>query len=172
MAARRTPDALAALIGPASELARLQGREAAFGDRDDVPAFAKPDFTCLEFRRPIDFLLQQPGNLWEKRLVPSAPIEEAGGLVQEGRHAVVIDEPSPLEDLVAAKPDPVRPDVEELLIDRRYVRIDPDLVIYAVMQIGRRWWEPVTLFVPDRGGKPNLAALNARRGGKLLWKRK
>ena len=202
----------------------------------------------------------QPGNLWEKGLVPSMLTEEEGGLIHEGRHAVIIDQPSPLEDLiaaarpfasaplsaglpdedyvraflepfgadigravlwqdpagtrvpisdgfcmdrsgqwkinkrgrgryaplmaealldpdeiwlgVAAKPDPVRPDVGGLLIDRRYIRVDPDLGIVAVMEIGRKWWEPMTVFTPDRGGKPNLAALHKRRGGKLIWKRK
>jgi len=201
-----------------------------------------------------------PGDLWERGLVPSALIEEGGGLIQEGRHAVVIDQPSPLADLVAsarlftaqplaedlapedyvraflepfgadigravlwedpagmrvpisdqffrdrlgtwkigkrgrgrftplmaetlmdpdeiwlgvaAKPDPVRPDMQELLVDRRYVRVDPALGILSVMEIGRKWWEPVTMFVPDREGRPNLSALNARRGGKLIWKRK
>lgn len=202
----------------------------------------------------------QPGNLWERGLVPSALIDEGGGLIHEGRHAVQIDEPSPLDDLVAAsrpfsaqplpdglpeedyvraflepfgagigravlwedpagmripisdrffrdrsglwkvgkrgrgrftplmaeamldpdeiwlgvaaKQDPVRPDMEELLLDRRYIRVDPTLGTIAVMEIGRKWWEPITLFVPDRGGRPNMSALNARRGGKLIWKRK
>lgn len=73
---------------------------------------------------------------------------------------------------VAAKADPVRPDMQELLIDRRYVRVSHDLGILSVMEIGRKWWEPMTMFVPDRGGRPNMPALNARRGGKLIWKRK
>lgn len=202
-----------------------------------------------------------PGDLWERGLVPSALIEEGGGLIHAGRHAVIIDAPSPLEDLVsaarsfsavslpeglpdeeyvraflepfgadigrgrlwqdaaghrvpisdqffrdrhgewkigkrgrapytplmaetlldpdeiwlgvAAKADPVRQDVEELLIDRRYVRVDPSLGIMAVMEIGRKWWEPVTVYLPqNRKGQPDLEALQRRRGGKLLWKRK
>ncbi len=52
----------------------------------------------------------QPGNLWERGLVPSALIEEAGGLTIEGRHAVVIDEPEPIEDLIAdARPFVAKP---------------------------------------------------------------
>lgn len=207
-----------------------------------------------------------PGDLWERGLVPSALIGEGGGLLQEGRHKVVIDTPSPISDLLAsarrftaqplirldgapeltvedyvraflkpfgadigqatlwqdktgqrlpisdeffkdraglwkvgkrgrakftplmaqtmidpdeiwigvsAKSDPIDPSVEELLIDRRYIRVDPDMGIMTVMEIGRRWWEPVTAYLPqDRKGKPDLQALDRRRGGKLIWRRK
>lgn len=202
-----------------------------------------------------------PGSLWERGLTPSALIDEAGGLQPEGRHRVEIDQPTPLADLIAAarpftaaplaeglapedyvraflepfgadigravlwqdqtgtrlpiseaffqdrsgmwkvgkrgrqsftplmaetlldpdeiwigiaaKADPIDPDVEELLIDRRYIRVDPDSGIIVVMEIGRRWWDAVTAYLPqDRKGKPDLSALQRRRGGKLLWKRK
>lgn len=203
----------------------------------------------------------QPGDLWERGLVPTALIEEGGGLIQEGRHAVVIDEPSSLDDLIAGarsftaaplpdglpeeayvraflepfgadigravlwedksgaripisdeffrdrsgmwkvgkrdrarmtplmaeaildpdeiwlgvstKTDPVSLEREELLIDRRYIRVDPVTGIVAVMQIGRKWWEPVTAYNPTtKKGRPDLRLLDKRRGGKLLWKRK
>lgn len=202
-----------------------------------------------------------PGDLWERGLVPSALIEEAGGLLPGGRHLVRIDEPEPIEDLaararpfqalplsgglspeayvqaflepfgarigdavlwedaagakipisdlyfrdrsglwkvakrgrdvytplmaealldpdeiwigVAAKTDPVDPALEELMLDRRYIRIDPDLGILVVMEVGRRWWEPITIYQPTKkNGQPDLQLLNRRRGGKLLWKRK
>ena len=207
-----------------------------------------------------------PGDLWERGLVPSAMIEEGGGLIHDGRHKVIIDAPPPLAGLlalarpftarplvvpengpdltdedyvraflkpfgadidravlwqdrtghripisaeffqardgswkvgkrgraeftpllaetmidpdeiwigVAGKADPVDPSVEELLIDRRYVRVDPEMGIMTVMEIGRQWWEPVTAYLPqDRKGKPDLKALDARRGGKLIWRRK
>lgn len=183
----------------------------------------------------------RPGALWEQGLVPSALIEEGGGLMHEGRHKVVIDEPSPLEDLMAsarpftaapmedglsdedyvraflepfgadigravlwedqagarlpvsdqffrersglwkigkrgrgrftplmaetlqnpdeiwiglaAKADPVRPDIEELLIDRRYIRVDPELGIVAVMEIGRKWWDGMKRLSSDPGAR-------------------
>ena len=202
-----------------------------------------------------------PGDLWDRGLVPSALIDEGGGLIHEGRHAVAIDEPSPLEDLlaaarpfsaqpmaeglspedyvrgflnpfgadigravlwqdpagtrvpisdgffrdrsgmwkvgkrgrevftplmaealmdpdeiwlgVAAKQDPVRDDLQELLLDRRYIRTDPKLGIMVVMEIGRRWWEPITAYQPTKkSGAPDFSLLARRRGGKLLWKRK
>lgn len=203
----------------------------------------------------------QPGDLWERGLVPSALIDEGGGLIHDGRHAVIIDEPSSLDDLlasarpftakqlepgllpedyvraflqpfgadlgravlwqdptgtripvseeffrardgswkvgkrgrevftplmaealmdpdeiwlgVAAKPDPLQEDYEELMFDRRYIRADPNLGIISVLEVGRKWWEPITIYDPSKkNGKPDLGLLNRRRGGKLLWKRK
>ena len=203
----------------------------------------------------------QPGNLWERGLVPSTLIGEGGGLIHDGRHAVQIDRPSPLEDLlsmarpfsaaplpeglaaedyvrgfldpfgadigravlwqdpagtrisisdqffrdrsglwkigkrgrgrltplmaealldpdeiwlgVAAKLDPVRNDRHELLLDRRYIRADRELGIMIVMEIGRKWWEPITGYQPTKkSGTPDFGLLSRRRGEKLLWKRK
>lgn len=194
-----------------------------------------------------------PGDLWERGLVPSALIEEAGGILDAGRHLIRVHEPEPLQELLAkalpfkAKPmesglpiedylraflEPFGADIGEavlwedvtgtkipisdlyfrdwsgawkigkrgrdiylpllaealldpdeiwlglvekrgeLMLDRRYIRVDPDMGVLVVLEIGRRWWEEVTAFAPDRGGVPNLSALDARRGGKLLWKRK
>lgn len=42
-----------------------------------------------------------PGDLWERGLVPSRLIDEAGGSLSEGRHVVSIDQPEPIEDLLA-----------------------------------------------------------------------
>lgn len=203
-----------------------------------------------------------PGDLWERGLVPSALIDEAGGKILTGRHAVSIDTPSPLEELLAAarpftaqplpdqglseedyvraflkrfgadigqavlwqdpsghrvpiseqffqtrdgrwkvgkrgrailtplmaealldpdeiwlgvakKADPINPDLSELLLDRRYIRVDPELGIVVVMEMGRKWWEPITIYDPTKkSGRPDLNLLNLRRGGKLIWKRK
>lgn len=201
-----------------------------------------------------------PGDKWERGLVPSALIDEAGALADAGRHAAVIDTPSPVEDLLAAarpfratplaqglpgddyvraflepfgadigravlwedptgtkvpisdaffrdrsgmwkfdkrgrgiytplmaetmldpdeiwigvsaKRDPIRPDLQEFLIDRRYIRANQDLGFVGVMQVGRKWWEETTFYVPNRDGKFSLPTLNGRRGGKLIWKRK
>lgn len=202
-----------------------------------------------------------PGDLWERGLVPSALLDEAGGVISAGRHLAQVDTPEPLTDLlakakpftaavlpeglpiedyvraflgpfgadigravlwedaagtripiseeffrarsgawkiekrgragltplmaealldpdevwigVASKTDPIDPNLSELLVDRRYIRAAPDLGIIIVMEIGRRWWEPITIYQPTKkNGKPDLRLLDARRGGKLLWKRK
>ena len=62
LAARWTPDAFGALVGQVLELAGLEGREAAFADADEAPAFADPEFRRQEFREQIDFLTQKRGK--------------------------------------------------------------------------------------------------------------
>ena len=188
-------------------------------------------------------------------------VELTDGLIQAGRHAVQIDTPSPLADLLASarpfKAKPMKPDlpVEEyvsafltpfgaeigkavlwqdvsgafvpisdqffrdpagnwkitkrdraqfakmmaetlldpdeiwlgltfkpglvvreerrLLVERRYIRVSPDLGLIAIMEIGRKWWQPVTIYpTQDRDGNPDVAPMQQRRGRKLLWKRK
>lgn len=62
LGARWTPDALGTPIAQMLELAGLDGREAAFADGEDAPAFAEPDFTRQEFREQIAFLMQKRGK--------------------------------------------------------------------------------------------------------------
>lgn len=68
-------------------------------------------------------------------------------------------------------------DYEDILLTRRYVRVDPVTGLFVSFDLGRRWWEPVTGFRPTRdysktGGKTNWNFIAGQRGGKLLWKRK
>lgn len=211
-----------------------------------------------------------PGDMWERGLVPSALIEEGGGLIHEGRHVVRIDEPEPIETLIAAarpiraekmeeglreedyinaflepfgarigravlwqdaaghripiseqffrdrdgefkvlkrgrapyarmmaetimdpdeiwigvarKRDPISGEVTDLIFDRRYIRAGlivgddgtmTEAGFVGVLEIGRRWWEDTTAYpLQDNKGRPVIARLGHRRGGKLLWKRK
>ncbi len=211
-----------------------------------------------------------PGDKWERGLVPSGLIDEAGGLIHEGRHAVKIDTPEPMDELlakakpfsaeaiaavdalkqmqdptpedliapflerfgaqvgeavtftdkagvtmpisdalfrdrggawkigkrfrgylspllaealldpdeiwlgVAAKSDPVSGEETDFIVDRRYIRADPDTGLIIVFEMGRLWWEAVTAYQTTKkgGGRPDLGLLDRRRGGKLLWKRK
>lgn len=202
-----------------------------------------------------------PGDLWERGLVPSALVGEAGDRLVAGRQLVEIDEPEPIEELiakarpfkaavmpeglpdeeylraflepfgagigeavlwedaagtkipiselyfrertgarkmgkrgraiyaaqfaealrqpdeiwigVAAKPDPITKGLTELLYDRRYIRVDPKSGLIVVLQIGRRWWDEITVYpTTDDKGRPSFKLLDLRRGGKLVWKRK
>ncbi|MBP1862156.1 PBECR2 nuclease fold domain-containing protein [Rhizobium herbae] len=73
---------------------------------------------------------------------------------------------------VARKKDPVDPDQGELLLDRRYIRADPKTGLLIVFEVGARFWEAVTAYnTTTKSGKPDLTALDKRRGGKLLYKR-
>ena len=88
-----------------------------------------------------------PGDHWERGLVPSALIEEGGGLIHEGRHAVIIDQPSPIEDLVAAA-RPFRAELmDEGLSDEDYIRafLEP-----FGAQLGRAvlWEDPTGTRIP------------------------
>jgi phage-Barnase-EndoU-ColicinE5/D-RelE like nuclease2/Phage Mu protein F like protein len=196
----------------------------------------------------------QPGNLWERGLVPSALIDEAGGLISTGRHAAAIDTPEPVTELIAgarpfkAKPmatglddeayvrgflEPFGADIgaavlfedktgqrvpisdaffrdragawkvgkrdrailtpllaetlmdpdeiwiglarkgDELLVDRRYVRVDKNSGLMVVFEVGRKFWEAITAYpMTNRKGHFDTNTLRNRRGGKLLYKRK
>jgi hypothetical protein len=57
-------------------------------------------------------------------------------------------------------------------VDRRYIRVDPDTGLIIVLEMGRLWWEPVTIYpVTGNDGRLNLRGLDLRRGGRLVWKR-
>ena len=62
LAATWTPDALAATLGQAMQLAGLEGREAVFAEGDPSRAFADPDLIRQEFREQIEFLTQKRGK--------------------------------------------------------------------------------------------------------------
>ncbi|KMK68570.1 DUF935 family protein [Puniceibacterium sp. IMCC21224] len=73
---------------------------------------------------------------------------------------------------VTRRPDPADKEHEELIVDRRYIRTDSATGLLIVYQVGQRFWEAITAFnLTTRNGKPDLRALDKRRGGKLLWKR-
>ncbi len=49
----------------------------------------------------------------------------------------------------------------DLVVDRRYIRVDPKTAIQIVFEIGERWWEAVTSFdFTDKRGEPDS----------LLWR--
>jgi hypothetical protein len=74
---------------------------------------------------------------------------------------------------VVSRPDLVDDTVKNLIVDRRYIRVDQETGLVVVLQIGRKFWEAVTAYLPtDKKGRPDLKLLDRRRGGKLLWKRR
>ncbi|ARE40900.1 Phage (Mu-like) virion morphogenesis protein [Rhodovulum sp. P5] len=100
-------------------------------------------------------------------------IRKRGREVFARQFAEVLRDPDEIWIGVAAKRNAIDPDVEELVVDRRYIRVDPDTGLYAVFEVGRRWWEAVTAYpTQDRKGQPTIGGIDKRRGGKLVWKRK
>lgn len=62
----------------------------------------------------------------------------------------------------------------EIVVDRRYIRVDPDASIIIVFEMGRLWWQETSAYNTMKKNKtaPDFRLLDIRRGGKLLWKRK
>jgi len=69
-------------------------------------------------------------------------------------------------------PDPVRSDLTELLVTRRYVRVDPETALFVLFEMGRRHWRMVTGYASFTRSHPDHRHLDKQRVGKLLWKRK
>lgn len=87
--------------------------------------------------------------------------------------AEALMDPDEIWQGVAVKRDPVNPDLQELLVDRRYIRVDSKTGLVIVFEIGERFWEAITAYnATTKTGKLDLKTLDRRRGGKLLYKRK
>lgn len=73
---------------------------------------------------------------------------------------------------VARKKDPIDKGVEELVVDRRYIRTDAKSGLMIVFEIGQRFWKAITAHnISKPNGQIDLKALDRRRGGKLVYKR-
>lgn len=60
----------------------------------------------------------------------------------------------------------------DLVVDRRYIRVDPKTAVQIVFEIGERFWDAVTSFdFTDKKGEADFNALEKRRVGKLVYKR-
>lgn len=74
---------------------------------------------------------------------------------------------------VARKINPADGETEELVVDRRYIRVDRKSGIQIVFEIGQRFWDAVTAYNPTtKKGDVDYSAIDRRRGGKLIYKRK
>ena len=55
---------------------------------------------------------------------------------------------------------------------RRYIRLDPSRAVFALFELGRKIWFPVTGFGPLNRSNPDFDYIDRQRRGKLIWKRK
>lgn len=127
------------------------------------------------------------GVLFEDRSGTKIPVSDqlfrdrAGDLkvMKRGRHlltplmAETLMDPDEIWIGVARKEDPSDKLTEELVVDRRYIKVDAKTGIQIVFEIGHRFWEAITSYNPTtKKGDADFKALDRRRGGKLVYKRK
>ncbi|MEN2979978.1 PBECR2 nuclease fold domain-containing protein [Tistrella bauzanensis] len=190
-----------ALIDPADGMLEVTGRHVVEVDTpaplDDLLAASKP-FTAdalgddldpedyvRGFLAPFGADIGAPA-LWEDQTGEKLPISEEFFQTRTGEWKIgnrdratmtpllaeTLLDPDEIWLGVAAKINPANPTHVDLVMDRRYVRTDGKRGLIVVMEVGRRWWQAVTAFpTVGKKGRPDLRALNKRRGGKLLWKR-
>lgn len=142
---------------------------------DYVRAFLSP------FGADIDRAMLFEDKSGTKIPVSDALFRDRAGelkVMKRGRHrltplmAETILDPDEIWMGVARKTAPADGVSEELVVDRRYIRFDPESGMQIVFEIGEKIWEAVTAYNPTtKKGEPDLKALDRRRGGKLIYKR-
>jgi hypothetical protein len=65
-----------------------------------------------------------------------------------------------------------QPGFEDVVMTRRYVRVDRETGTLATFELGRKFWEAVTGFARRNRAKTDWNYLDRQRSGKLLWRRK
>lgn len=142
---------------------------------DYVRAFLKP------FGGDIGKALLFEDKAGTKIPVSDQLFRDASGalkVTKRGRHRLVVMMAEALMDPdeiwmgVARKLNAADGETEDLVVDRRYIRLDPKTGIQIVFEIGERFWEAITSYNPTtKKGDPDFNALDRRRGGKLIYKR-
>lgn len=99
-------------------------------------------------------------------------------IMKRGRHlltplmAETLMDPDEIWIGVARKASVAGAKGDDLVVDRRYIKLDPASGIQIVFEIGERLWEAVTSYNPTtKKGEPDHNAMDRRRGGKLIYKR-
>lgn len=92
-----------------------------------------------------------------------------------GDHAALIAEaimdPDEIWLGVREVPDKDHPGYSEIMVTRRYIRVDPNSALFVLYEIGRRAWGAITGYGSLSKAKPDFNHIEKQRIGKLLWKR-
>ena len=64
------------------------------------------------------------------------------------------------------------PAYEELMVTRRYIKVDQTTSLQVLFEVGRKAWGAVTGYASFNRAKPDYSHIDKQRVGKLLWKRK
>ena len=95
-----------------------------------------------------------------------------GREIYMARLAETIIDPDEIWIGVTGKRSHINREAWDLIMDRRYIRIDGETGLVSIFQMGRRWWEETTAYpTTDDKGRPDQSVLDNRRGGKLIWSR-
>ncbi len=99
-----------------------------------------------------------------------------GGKRGHGDHALLLAEAikDPDEIWLGLREVPVsdQPDFVDLVLTRRYIRVDPKTSLFSMFEMGRIAWQGVTGYASWNRAKPDYRHIDKQRVGKLLWKRK
>lgn len=143
-----------------------------------LPEGLRPEDYVMGFLRPFGATLER-AVLWEDPAGMRIPISAGYFQTRAGLWKVEKRGRATLTPLMAEalrEPDEIWMGLVErdgqLVLDRRYIRVDPGSGLLVVLEMGRTWWEPITIYMPTkRNGQPDLQLLANRRGGKLIWSR-
>lgn len=93
-----------------------------------------------------------------------------------GDHALLLAEalkdPDEIWVSLRRREDPERSGEYIYEVVRRYIRVDPDRPVFALFELGRKIWFPVTGYGPLNRSHPDFSYIHGQRNGKLIWKRK
>lgn len=99
-------------------------------------------------------------------------VTKRGRETYAGLLAEAIMDPDEIWLGLRSKPLDAHDGVLDVVMSRRFIRVDPSTGLLAVFEFGRQFWEATTGFAPQNRSKPDWNYLNKQRVGKLLWKRK
>lgn len=64
------------------------------------------------------------------------------------------------------------PGHNDVMLTRRYIRVDPETALFSMFEMARGGWQAVTGYASFNRSKPDYSHINKQRVGKLIWKRK
>ena len=73
---------------------------------------------------------------------------------------------------VRSVPVDEHPGYEDLMVTRRYIKVDPETSLYVMYELGRKAWGAITGYASMNRAKPDFRHIDKQRVGKLLFKRK
>jgi hypothetical protein len=152
----------------------LEPLEEGLSDEDYINAFLNPFGASME--KAVRYVDKDGTSI----PISAELFRERGGALKikkRGRHLYVAHMAAALMDpdeiwLGVREVKVANSNATEMVVDRRYIRVDPESGVLIVFQIGQKGWEEITAFTPSNKKKLDPKQLKGRRGGKLVYQRK